>query len=111
MAKKRQLQNWLQELAARPLSANTLTLSAPSTVPHTGVRVVETGETLSPREVEVLQLVIGGAGNQHIADTLVISLHTAKHHVASILQKLGVASRTQAAARGRSLGLEPIPPE
>lgn len=44
-----------------------------------------------------------------IADTLVISLHTAKNHVASILQKLGVATRTQAALRGRDLGQEPLP--
>jgi LuxR family maltose regulon positive regulatory protein len=71
------------------------------------VYVTETGETLSPREVEVLRLIIAGAGNQAIADALVISLHTAKHHVASILQKLGASTRTQAALRGRALGLEP----
>ncbi len=75
-----------------------------------GVRVPETGETLSPREVEVLRLLIGGAGNQAIADSLVISLYTAKHHVANILQKLGVASRLEAAHRGRALGLEPLAP-
>ena len=73
--------------------------------------IAETGEILSPREIEVLQMLIGGVGNQIIADTLVISLHTAKKHVASILKKLGVATRTQAALRGRALGLAPRPPQ
>ncbi len=58
----------------------------------------------------MLRLLIAAASNQVIANTLVISLHTAKNHVASILQKLGVATRTQAALRGRDLGLAPLPP-
>lgn len=65
--------------------------------------IPETGETLTPREIEVLRLVASGASNQEIADGLVISLHTAKRHVASILQKLDASSRTAAAARARSL--------
>jgi predicted ATPase/DNA-binding CsgD family transcriptional regulator/transcriptional regulator with XRE-family HTH domain len=74
-------------------------------VPYGALYIAETGETLSVREVEVLGLLAVGKGNQAIAETLTISLHTAKHHVASILQKLGVASRTEAALRGRALGL------
>jgi predicted ATPase/DNA-binding CsgD family transcriptional regulator/transcriptional regulator with XRE-family HTH domain len=70
-----------------------------------GLFIPETGETLSPREADVLRLLVTGASNQHVADTLVISLHTAKTHVANILQKLRVATRTQAALRGRALGL------
>jgi len=91
----------LAQPAARPLVA-------PS-VPPGGLYLAETGETLSPREVEVLRLLIGGASNPTIADTLIISRFTAKNHVASILQKLGVTSRTQAALRGRALGLDPLP--
>lgn len=72
-----------------------------------GLFIPETGETLSPREIDVLRLLVTGASNQHVADTLVISLHTAKTHVANILQKLRVATRTQAALRGRALGLGP----
>ncbi|RIK14576.1 MAG: DNA-binding response regulator, partial [Chloroflexi bacterium] len=70
-----------------------------------GIRVPGTDEMLTPREVEVLRLIVTGAGNQAIADALTISLHTVKHHVAQILAKLGVASRTQAAARARELNI------
>jgi ATP/maltotriose-dependent transcriptional regulator MalT len=80
-------------------------------VPYGALYIAETGETLSVREVEVLGLLAVGKGNQAIAETLTISLHTAKHHVASILQKLGVASRTEAALRGRALGLPLRSPE
>ncbi|MBI5876147.1 MAG: AAA family ATPase [Chloroflexi bacterium] len=70
------------------------------------VRVPNTGETLTPREVDVLRLMVAGAGNQAIADALVISLHTVKHHVAQILAKLAVSSRTEAAARARDLRID-----
>jgi LuxR family maltose regulon positive regulatory protein len=62
-------------------------------------------EPLSPRELEVLQLIASGASNEDIAANLVIAPTTAKKHVSNILQKLGVENRTQAVARGRSLGL------
>ncbi len=63
-----------------------------------------------PRELEVLRLIIGGASNQEIAESLIISRHTTKHHVTSILRKLGVATRTQAALQGRARGVLPLPP-
>jgi ATP/maltotriose-dependent transcriptional regulator MalT len=69
------------------------------------VAVPDTGETLTPREVEILQLIGGGASNQAIARQLVISEHTVKVHVTKILAKLRVSSRTQAAARARELSL------
>jgi LuxR family maltose regulon positive regulatory protein len=62
-------------------------------------------ETLTPREAEVLQLIVQGAGNREIAAALVISERTVKSHVTKILAKLGVTSRTQAAARARELQL------
>lgn len=65
--------------------------------------VPDTGETLTPREVEVLRLLAAGASNQQIAERLVLSEHTVKSHVSHILGKLNVASRGQAAARGREL--------
>ena len=69
--------------------------------------VPETGETLTVREVEVLQLLAMGNSNQAIADQLIISVQTVKSHVAHILRKLDVTSRTQAAVRARALGIVP----
>jgi LuxR family maltose regulon positive regulatory protein len=62
-------------------------------------------EPLTQREQEVLYLLAEGASNQEIARQLVVSLATAKKHVASILSKLGAENRTQAIARARSLSL------
>jgi len=54
-------------------------------------------EPLSEREIEVLRLVAQGLSNQEIADRFVISERTVRTHVSSILAKLHLASRTQAA--------------
>jgi LuxR family maltose regulon positive regulatory protein len=62
-------------------------------------------EPLSERELEVLQLMAGGASNQDIAEALTIAVTTAKKHVSNIIRKLGVDNRTQAVAKGRNLGL------
>ena len=69
------------------------------------VRVPETGETLSAREVEVLRLMADGYSNRDIAGRLIISEETAKSHVSHILRKLNVSSRTQAVTRALSLGI------
>ena len=55
-------------------------------------------EQLSPRELEVLELVARGLDNNEIATELCISPRTAKNHVSAILAKLGVTNRVQAAA-------------
>lgn len=52
---------------------------------------------LSTRECQVLKLISKGWNNQKIADELVITIHTTKAHVASILRKMKVKNRTQAA--------------
>ena len=62
-------------------------------------------EPLSPRELEVLTLIVDGLSNQQIADKLVISLPTAKTHVRNILNKLAVDDRTQAAVQAMRRGL------
>ncbi|MBV8956706.1 MAG: response regulator transcription factor [Solirubrobacterales bacterium] len=54
---------------------------------------------LTPRELEVLQLVAQGVDNQEIARSLYLSEHTVKNHVSNILLKLQVENRIQAAVR------------
>jgi len=62
-------------------------------------------EALTPRETEVLRLLAAGLGNKEIASRLEISEHTVKFHVASIMGKLGAASRTEAVTLGIRHGL------
>ena len=62
-------------------------------------------EPLSERELEVLRLLATGASNREIADRLFIAEGTVKNHLTSILGKLGVRDRTQAALKARELGL------
>ena len=62
-------------------------------------------EPLSERERQVLSLICDGLSNREIAERLVVTLHTVKKHSSNIYGKLGVTSRTQAAARARELGL------
>ena len=60
---------------------------------------------LTPREVEVLRLISDGLGNQAIAERLFISEHTVHRHVANVLAKLEVSSRSAAVAQAGRLGL------
>jgi DNA-binding NarL/FixJ family response regulator len=62
-------------------------------------------EPLSEREREILRRLAAGASNRAIAAELVLAEGTVKNHVTSILGKLGVHDRTQAALKARELGL------
>jgi DNA-binding NarL/FixJ family response regulator len=63
---------------------------------------------LTAREMDVLRLMAQGLGNKSIARELVISSHTAKYHVASVLAKLGAHTRAEAVSRGLRRGLVPL---
>lgn len=63
--------------------------------PGTGERSL--AQLLSPRELEILQLLTEGRENSEIAAALFVSPHTVKNHVSSVLAKLGVNNRVQAA--------------
>lgn len=62
-------------------------------------------DELTPRELEVLRLLVEGKSNKQIADELVITERTTKFHVSSILAKLGAHNRTEAAKIAAQRGL------
>jgi LuxR family transcriptional regulator, maltose regulon positive regulatory protein len=91
------LRDYAVELLAHFKSGPTLLAAAP----ETGSLV----EPLSPRELEVLQLIAAGKTNQQIALDLIIAPGTVKAHTGNIYRKLDVANRTEAVARARQLGI------
>lgn len=66
---------------------------------------VSSGAVLSNREQQVLMLIRGGLSNKEIAQRLTIEVATVKNHVHSLLGKLGVATRAEAAAQHHDAGL------
>jgi two-component system, NarL family, nitrate/nitrite response regulator NarL len=88
------------ELVCTPLTAGAL-------LRHARMRAPESrgADSLSPREVQIAQLVEQGLMNKEIASRLGIELATVKNHVHRILEKLGVHRRADAAARIRRSGL------
>jgi DNA-binding NarL/FixJ family response regulator len=83
----------LASLVLRRLTTDTLRAPRPA---H---------EQLTPRELDVLRLLVQGLTNRLIAERLFVSVGTVKLHVEHILAKLEVADRTQAAVRAVELGI------
>ncbi|GAA1847656.1 AAA family ATPase [Pseudonocardia ailaonensis] len=92
----------LDELGARPAAALTrarLRERGVERVPRGPQQTTRANPAgLTGRQLEILQLVASGATNADIAARLVLSVRTVDHHVSAVLQKLGVASRRDAAA-------------
>ena len=63
---------------------------------------------LTVRELDVLRLVARGLSNKEIAADLRITTHTVKYHLAAVLEKLDVRSRTEAVSLGVRKGLVPL---
>ena len=82
------------------VSERVVSTSAPGAVAQ--------GGALTTRELEVLRLVARGLSNKEIAADLGITTHTVKYHLAAVLEKLGVRSRTAAVSLGVRKGLVPL---
>jgi DNA-binding CsgD family transcriptional regulator len=88
------------EVVPRGQPADVTVTSGQSDAPPTNRDVV-----LTPREVEVLALLAEGASNKTIARHLGISVHTAKFHVGSLIDKLDAVGRTDVVAHAARLGV------
>jgi LuxR family maltose regulon positive regulatory protein len=95
----------LREAAARGIAVEyvgrLLAAWAEAQPPPSSHRV----EPLSEREMQILRLLAAGLSNREIGDQLFLAVGTVKKYTSTIYDKLGVHSRTQAAARARDLGL------
>ena len=85
--------------------AATAVLGDPGAAPTTVSRAMTPSAVLTPREVEVLTLIAAGRTDKEIAAALFLSPRTVHHHVANLLAKLGVGTRTAAAAVAQAAGL------
>jgi NarL family two-component system response regulator LiaR len=63
--------------------------------------------TITPREIEILELIAQGLSNREIAEKLFVSENTVKSHSSRVLDKLGAKRRTQAVQFGKEFGLLP----
>jgi two-component system nitrate/nitrite response regulator NarL len=66
---------------------------------------LEVKDELTPREVEILELVVAGASNKEITEALCITENTVKTHMSNILEKLHLQNRVQAAVYAVRQGL------
>jgi NarL family two-component system response regulator LiaR len=101
------------ELAAAIRAAHT---GQPTLAPEATQALIQTVQRehrpefdLTPRELEVLELMVHGLSNADIAERLVIGLSTVKFHVSNVLSKFGVSSRAEAVALALEQDLVPKP--
>lgn len=78
---------------------------APAEFVRNQARVEQIGMT--PRELEILELIAAGLSNQEIAERVFVSENTVKTHSSRVFQKLGAKRRTQAVQLGKEFGLIP----
>lgn len=96
-------QDILPTYAQRIIAAFPIETPLPTTVQ--ALSEDEWIEPLTDRELEILQLVAEGLSNQEAGNRLYLSANTVKAHLRNIYGKFGVNNRTQAVAKGRSLGI------
>jgi DNA-binding CsgD family transcriptional regulator len=94
-------------LGLRPVLVAASSLARGSDRRRRGAITLESGSTLTNRELEVLRLIVEGRTNREIAAALVIGEKTAATHVSNVLAKLGATRRTEAAVAALRLGIAP----
>ena len=87
------------------LSVQEAGVAAGSALDDAGSAPALDHEALTPRELEVFELLGKGCSNRDIAGVLGISAHTAKYHVGQILAKVEAATRAEAVSSGLKMGL------
>ena len=87
---------------SRKMMSRALEMSRTVTLPPTQDLLSK----LSPREIDILYELQNGASNKQIAQQLYLSENTVKHHIHSILEKLGVENRRQAGMIAKQMGLK-----
>ncbi|APT93447.1 LuxR family transcriptional regulator [Corynebacterium phocae] len=92
-------------LAAVRSAAEGDSALSPTVADRLMTRVRTPRSSLTPRELEVLQLVASGSSNRQIGNELMLSEATVKSHLVHIYDKLGVRSRTSAVAAAREQGV------
>lgn len=94
-----------QETVKETVVVREVLVPAPAAFTRDDARVAELG--LTPRELEVLELIAQGLSNREIAERVYLSENTVKTHSSRVFDKLAVRRRTQAVQRGKELRLIP----
>ena len=99
---------WLGRRITRPrhtVEVREVLVPAPAEFVRDDAKVAELG--ITPRELEILELIAQGFSNKEIAEQIFVSENTVKTHSSRVFDKLGAKRRTQAAQLGRDLRLIP----
>ncbi len=99
---------WLGLRLTRPkerVVVREVLVPAPAGFVRDEARVAALG--LTPRELEILQLIVEGLSNREIAERVFVSENTVKTHLSRVFDKLGARRRTQAVQLGKALRLIP----
>ncbi|MBW4487640.1 MAG: response regulator transcription factor [Trichocoleus desertorum ATA4-8-CV12] len=97
------LSHYQQTIEQEAINSNTASVSIESIDPE--VVPILGADPLTKRELEILELIVGGNKNEEISQKLYITLDTVKTHVRNILNKMGASDRTHAAVLGLRSGL------